>query len=369
MARDGAGNFVMPFPDFVAGTTIESSQVDANNADITAGLTGSLARDGQTIPTANLPMGGFKHTGVAVASSRTDYARTDQVIGSVLDYAADTGTATAYAIAPSPGIAAYVVGQRFAFKATSANSGADPTLAVNSLTAGIIYWPDGSSLAASDIAASAQIVVQVATVTTGTPTFHLQTGGNVSATQSPGNNTRKNATTAFVTAAIAANQAWETGDYRISSRASTALTGWVKVDDGTIGNAASGATTRANADTVALFTHLYDTFSNSICPVSGGRGANAAADYAANKTITLSAMLGRALVVAGTGSGLTARALGDKVGAETHTHTGTTGPDGGFVGVQTGGFNVAIDDHTHAFTTDAGASMQPSTFINVFMRL
>ena len=173
-ARDGAGNYSVPYADFVSGTTIESSQVDANFSDIATAMAASLAKDGQTVPTANLPMGGFKHTGVAVASSRTDYARADQVIGSVLDYAADTGSATAYAIAPSPGISAYVVGQRFAFKATNANSGADPTLAVNSLTAGIIYWPNGASLIAGEIPASAQVVVQVATVTTGTPTFHLQ---------------------------------------------------------------------------------------------------------------------------------------------------------------------------------------------------
>jgi hypothetical protein len=175
MARDGAGNFSLPYPDFVAGTTIESAQADANNSDIATALTASLAKDGQTVPTANLPMGGFKHTGVAAASALTHYARADQVVASVLDYAIDTGTATAYAIAPTPGILAYVVGQRFAFKATNANSGADPTLAVNTLTAGIIYWPNGDSLAAGDIPASAQIVVQVATVTTGTPTYHLQT--------------------------------------------------------------------------------------------------------------------------------------------------------------------------------------------------
>ncbi|HEY1035020.1 MAG TPA: hypothetical protein VGE09_08565 [Pseudoxanthomonas sp.] len=173
-ARDGAGNFSLPYPDFVAGTTIESAQVDANNSDIATALTASIAKDGQTVPSANLPMGGFKHTGVAVASARTDYARADQVIGSVLDYAADTGTATAYAIAPTPGITAYVVGQRFAFKAANANSGADPTLAVNSLTAGIVYWPNGASLIAGEIPADAQVIVQVATVTTGTPTFHLQ---------------------------------------------------------------------------------------------------------------------------------------------------------------------------------------------------
>lgn len=163
---------------------------------------------------------------------------------------------------------------------------------------------------------------------------------------------------------------WETGDYRISSRSSTSLVGWLKVNDGTIGNAASGGTARANADTAALFTHLYNTFSNSVCPVSGGRGANAAADYAADKTIRLSAMLGRALVVAGAGSGLTTRVLGAVAGTETHTHTGTTdNSTGGSFNAAGSGIDVANMPHTHPFTTDAGSSMQPSTFVSVFIHL
>lgn len=63
--------------------------------------------------------------------------------------------------------------------------------------------------------------------------------------------------------------------------------GWVRDNGRTIGSASSGATERANADTSALFVYLWNTFSNTICPVSTGRGANAAADFAANKTITL----------------------------------------------------------------------------------
>ena len=63
--------------------------------------------------------------------------------------------------------------------------------------------------------------------------------------------------------------------------------GWVRDNGRTIGSAASGATERANADTSALFAYLWNNFSNTICPVSTGRGANAAADFAANKTITL----------------------------------------------------------------------------------
>ena len=64
-------------------------------------------------------------------------------------------------------------------------------------------------------------------------------------------------------------------------------TGWVRDNGRTLGSASSGATERANADTEALYTFLWNTFSNTICPVSTGRGANAAADFAANKTITL----------------------------------------------------------------------------------
>lgn len=63
--------------------------------------------------------------------------------------------------------------------------------------------------------------------------------------------------------------------------------GWVRANGRTMGSASSGATERANADTSALFSYLWNNFSNAVCPVSTGRGASAAADFAANKTITL----------------------------------------------------------------------------------
>jgi hypothetical protein len=63
-----------------------------------------------------------------------------------------------------------------------------------------------------------------------------------------------------------------------------AISGWVRFNGRTIGNATSGATERANADTNALFLYLWAADAN--LAVSGGR-TTAAADYAANKTITL----------------------------------------------------------------------------------
>ena len=72
------------------------------------------------------------------------------------------------------------------------------------------------------------------------------------------------------------------------------VTGWLPCNSLTIGSASSGATSRANADTQALFYHLWNF---SSLTVSGGRGASAAADWSANKTITTPDFRGR--VIAG----------------------------------------------------------------------
>jgi hypothetical protein len=77
----------------------------------------------------------------------------------------------------------------------------------------------------------------------------------------------------------------------------------VMIGGRTIGNAASGGTERANADTEALFIGLWNNYLNADLPIqdSSGeattRGANAAADYAANKR--LPTLDGRGRVIAG----------------------------------------------------------------------
>src|SRR5690606_21344421 len=70
--------------------------------------------------------------------------------------------------------------------------------------------------------------------------------------------------------------------------------GWVRANGRTIGSASSGATERANADCEALFEHLWGADTN--LSVSGGRGANAASDWAANKTIALPDFRDRVIV-------------------------------------------------------------------------
>lgn len=67
----------------------------------------------------------------------------------------------------------------------------------------------------------------------------------------------------------------------------TIKTGYVRLNGRTIGNAVSGGTERANADTEDLFTYLWNNLANSQAAVSTGRGGSAAADFAAGKTIAL----------------------------------------------------------------------------------
>lgn len=98
--------------------------------------------------------------------------------------------------------------------------------------------------------------------------------------------------------------------------------GWVLLDDGTIGSASSGASNRANADCEDLFLHIWNNISNTNAPVTGGRGASAAADWAANKKIQLGWFAGRGLKVMG-GSGT----IGAKNGAETTTMAENQLPD------------------------------------------
>lgn len=94
---------------------------------------------------------------------------------------------------------------------------------------------------------------------------------------------------------------FSTGDLK-PSFSSDLIPGWVLWDNGTIGNAASNATNTADASTQQLFTVFWNGYSNTICPiydsagVASTRGANAAADYAANKAIALPNGNGRALV-------------------------------------------------------------------------
>ena len=163
--------------------------------------------------------------------------------------------------------------------------------------------------------------------------------------------------------------AFTTGDVKLTLK-TAADTGWVLMNDTTIGDASSGATGRANADTSALFTLLWNNTVDADCAVSTGRGGSAAADFAAHKTIALPKTLGRALAVYGAGSGLTSRALAHIVGEETHLLTNAELPTGS-MGTWNGANNdvAAGTAGSKVGGNTAHNNMQPTVFLNVMIKL
>lgn len=80
MSRNGSGIYSLVAGNpVITGTVVSSTWANNTLSDIATALTGSLAADGQTTPTANLPMGGFKFTGLAAGSAAGNSARYEQL--------------------------------------------------------------------------------------------------------------------------------------------------------------------------------------------------------------------------------------------------------------------------------------------------
>ena len=125
MAFNGSGVFNRLYNwvnDATANIKIRADRMDAEFNGIATGLSNCVTKDGQTTVTANLPMSGFNHTGVAVASARTEYSRFDQVQDGKSNWADAGGTSDAITATYNPAITALVDGQECFVRASAANS-------------------------------------------------------------------------------------------------------------------------------------------------------------------------------------------------------------------------------------------------------
>ena len=81
MAFNGSGTYNLPAGNpVVTSTTISSSTTNTTNSDIATALTNCITRDGQSTPSANLPMNAKKLTGLAAGTSAGDSVRYEQVV-------------------------------------------------------------------------------------------------------------------------------------------------------------------------------------------------------------------------------------------------------------------------------------------------
>ena len=200
--------------------------------------------------------------------------------------------------------------------------------------------------------------------------------------------------------ASASAQPFTTGDAKLTFKAAPD-TGWVFMNDGTVGDASSGSSTRANADCEQLFTLLFNNITDTWAPLATSSGVpttraaqgSAAGAWAAHCRMALPRQLGRAICAAGAGPGLTARALGQLLGEETHSQTSgetgthyhtiasshgylyTTGSTHELQLASPGTGIVFYDTTNYALSTDAAGGsipfnvMQPSVFWNVMIKL
>lgn len=82
MAFNGSGTFVRLYnwvSDAAAGIKILATRMDGEMDGFATGLTDCVTRDGQSLPSANLPMNGFRHTGCQDGVAATDYATVGQL--------------------------------------------------------------------------------------------------------------------------------------------------------------------------------------------------------------------------------------------------------------------------------------------------
>lgn len=137
MPWNGSGTFSRIYSwqaDADAGINIIASRMDTDTDDIAEnGLNNTICRDGQATPTANLPMGGFRHTGAQNGVGAQDYATLGQVQGGNFRFAVAGGTANAMTASTTPtfSLSASVDGVVLSIRAVGANTSTTPTIATN----------------------------------------------------------------------------------------------------------------------------------------------------------------------------------------------------------------------------------------------
>lgn len=306
MPRDGSGNYTLPAGNPVVNNTlIQSTWANPTMSDIAVQLNNVLTRDGVLGPT--LP---FKLVDGSVAAPGLAF-NSEPSLGFYRPTASVINLAAGNAITATLDASSSATTRLSAF----------PRSAAGSAVLLLSNQPSGTANRTDTIFTMDATGLTIASVPSGTGTvLPVNFTGPVNLTP-PG---------MFATFMLTA-----------------APSGWIAGDGGTIGNASSGATTRANADTQALFTVWWTQFNDAQLPIqtsAGGastRGASAAADWAANKRLTVFDVRNRFARAADASNTIVGTAYADTLASHTH-------------GVNDPSHNHSVNDpsHTHVIAND-----------------
>lgn len=160
MSFNGSGTFLINTAGqpVVSGTVISSTAFNALTADLATGLSTCLTKDGQTTPTANIPMGNNKVTGLGAGTDATDAANLSQVQSTVVKLIGSVSGTNTITGSLTPALGAYAAGQMFYFVAAGDNTGA-VTLNINSLGAKNVTKNGSTALSAAEIKSGQTVAV------------------------------------------------------------------------------------------------------------------------------------------------------------------------------------------------------------------
>jgi hypothetical protein len=151
MSFNGTGTFVINSSGqpVVSGTVASATVFNAFAADLATGLSTCITKDGQTTPTNNIPMGGFKITGLGAGTVGGDAVRLSQLQAGTAQLLTVSGTDTLTALG-TPAVTAYTTGNLFYFVAAATNT-TSVTLNVDGLGARNMTRHGSVALVAGDI--------------------------------------------------------------------------------------------------------------------------------------------------------------------------------------------------------------------------
>jgi len=159
MSFNGTGTFVINSSGqpVVSGTVASATVFNAFAADLATGLSTCITKDGQTTPTNNIPMGGFKITGLGAGTVGGDAVRLSQLQAGTAQLLTVSGTDTLTALG-TPAVTAYTTGNLFYFVAAATNT-TSVTLNVDGLGARNMTRHGSVALVAGDILSGEVCVV------------------------------------------------------------------------------------------------------------------------------------------------------------------------------------------------------------------
>ena len=186
MAFNGSGTFVRVYnwvTDAANAVNITASRMDGEDDGFASGLSNCLTRDGQSPALANIPLGGFKITGMANGAAATDAVAFGQ-ISSFAPLASPTFTGVP--AAPTAAVdtnttqlatTAFVIGPAYAKLASPALTGTPtaPTAAYGTATTQLATTAFADAL--RDIPANSQVAAYTLALTDRGKYISITTGG------------------------------------------------------------------------------------------------------------------------------------------------------------------------------------------------